>query len=59
MADVAILLCHELIKFLSNLVKKKDKKFSILETEGLDIVLEISWSCEFILELFTPFCKES
>ena len=53
---MAILLCHELIEFLPNLVEEKDKILAILEAESLDVMLEIAWSCEFVLQLFAPLC---
>ncbi len=47
--DMAILLCHELIEFLPDLVEEKDKILAVLEAQSLDVMLEIAWSCEFIL----------
>ncbi len=48
-SDMAILLCHELIEFLPDLVEEKDKILAVLEAKSLDVMLEIAWSCEFVL----------
>lgn len=55
MANMSILLCHELIEFFSDFIQEKNEKFTVLESEGLDVMLKVAWGCEFVLELFAPF----
>ena len=47
--DMAILLCHELVEFLPDLVEEKDKEFAVLEAESLDVMLEVARGGEFVL----------
>lgn len=46
---MAILLSHELVEFLPDLVEEKDKILAVLEAESLDVLLEVAWGCEFVL----------
>lgn len=56
--DVPVLLAHELVQFLPHFVEEEDEEFAILQPEGLDVVLEVAWGREFVLELFAPLGEE-